>query len=129
MDTKKCKTCLQIKPVTEFYKNSSSKTGYRSSCKECTSKKARANADPGKNRSYYLENREKILAKARKKYKKDSKSKNPTQLQQARQRICNLQDVVESFQQRIKDLETELLIYKNRDKQRLHSIIDLAKGK
>ena len=33
--TKKCSCCGKELPVSEFYKNSSSKDGYRSKCKSC----------------------------------------------------------------------------------------------
>jgi len=35
IQTKQCSKCKQEKPVSEFYKQTSNKTGYKSQCKEC----------------------------------------------------------------------------------------------
>lgn len=35
---KLCKSCLEIKPLTEFYKDKSFKSGYRTNCKSCKDK-------------------------------------------------------------------------------------------
>ena len=35
MTTKKCSKCGEVKPISEFYKSSSSKDGYQSYCKYC----------------------------------------------------------------------------------------------
>ncbi len=35
---KQCKTCNEIKPLTEFYKDKSFKSGYRANCKLCKDK-------------------------------------------------------------------------------------------
>lgn len=34
--TKRCSHCGEVKPVSEFYRNSSSKDGYRFDCKACS---------------------------------------------------------------------------------------------
>jgi len=41
MKTKVCPTCKQEKPVEEFYKSKSTKSGYISYCKKCSTQKAR----------------------------------------------------------------------------------------
>lgn len=41
MDTKRCSTCKEIKPLSEFHKNKSTKDGLQKSCKNCM-KKVRA---------------------------------------------------------------------------------------
>lgn len=53
---KKCTKCLEDKPRSEFYKDSSCKDGFRSDCKSCTRVR---------NNQYYLENKDKALEKSR----------------------------------------------------------------
>lgn len=36
MKNKKCNSCDTVKPITEFYKNQSSKIGLNYECKACT---------------------------------------------------------------------------------------------
>jgi superfamily II helicase len=40
--TKKCSHCGEIKPIDEFYKNTSYKDGHLNVCKTCTSESQRA---------------------------------------------------------------------------------------
>lgn len=60
MTTKPCSKCKEIKPVIEFNKNSKSKTGLRSACKQCE-------------KQYEIENKEKIAAR-KAKYFQDNKA-------------------------------------------------------
>lgn len=53
---KTCSKCREAKALTEFYKNSSSKDGYRADCKTCLRVQKRA---------YNLANQEKIQARMR----------------------------------------------------------------
>lgn len=41
METLRCATCAEEKPITEFNKDSHAKRGYRSSCKDCRTRKPR----------------------------------------------------------------------------------------
>ena len=43
MQTKKCTICGRELPITEFYKNKSSKDGYHIYCKKCFNKKSEEN--------------------------------------------------------------------------------------
>lgn len=51
MQTKRCSSCTETKPVSEFYKYKRSKDNLRASCKECTLEQ---------NRRYYENNRKKV---------------------------------------------------------------------
>lgn len=64
---KTCVACLQSKPLSEFYKHSTARDGYRSDCKSCH--KARSL------KSFY-DNRESRIQKMREQYKKRIE-KNP----------------------------------------------------
>ena len=61
--SKRCSTCKQIKPVTEFYKNKSDTTGYHNQCKNCA------------NKWHQSEKGRKSHRKARSKYKKSPKGR------------------------------------------------------
>ncbi len=60
-----CNSCKKVKDLKEFSK-SNTKTGYTSSCKECTRKYRERNKETIKNKSkeYYEANKEAILEKA-----------------------------------------------------------------
>lgn len=58
METKECRTCEQVKPVIEFYRNPVGFTGHRPDCKLCYSEKRRAAyeaGDKGRNRDTVYE--------------------------------------------------------------------------
>lgn len=63
MDEKKCSKCSEIKLLSEFSKQKSSKSGYKYNCKSCDKDYRVANKD--KNTEYqkkwYIENRDRIL--------------------------------------------------------------------
>jgi hypothetical protein len=82
---KKCSKCKNSKELTEFYKKSASKDGYRSECKECSKKYSDENSEvikeyrnkrykelkntdeyKKKRNKYYLENKEHSLEKSKK---------------------------------------------------------------
>jgi hypothetical protein len=44
MDLQTCKTCLETKPITEFFKHPASKFGRRKTCKSCSYNKIDARA-------------------------------------------------------------------------------------
>lgn len=76
MNFKFCKKCNQEKPVCDFYKDSTKKSGFASSCKECRAKYYRKNREKAKanNAKYRRENPEKI--KERKaKYRRENREK------------------------------------------------------
>ena len=56
-DEKKCSLCGKIKPISEFYKDSSLKSGYRSSCKQCC--KERYASDVERHRSRQAKSKKK----------------------------------------------------------------------
>ena len=64
-----CKKCKEEKPWEDYYKAKGTKTGYHSSCKDCTkvrvaeTKKRIAHLRPEQSRKYYEKNKEVILAK------------------------------------------------------------------
>jgi len=68
--TKKCTVCCKNKEITDFHKKSTSKDGYRSNCKECSSIYTKKNKDKRKqyDKNYRDENREIIKEKKRKYY-------------------------------------------------------------
>ena len=58
METKKCRTCDQAKPLDDFYRNPRGFVGHRPDCKACLSEKrkaAYAAGDPGRNRDVSYE--------------------------------------------------------------------------
>lgn len=50
MESKKCTKCFNIKPLSEFYKDTQKSDGHRPDCKDC-------------GKSYHLKNRDSILVK------------------------------------------------------------------
>lgn len=54
MNTKECKHCHQVKPLSEFHRRYDSKDGHYSWCKECTNKRMKEwrDANPEKVREY-----------------------------------------------------------------------------
>lgn len=58
MESKKCNICKIVKPLSDYPKDSTLKSGYRGKCKNCNNKQCRA---------YYDKNKDNI-AKHRKKY-------------------------------------------------------------
>lgn len=58
--TKMCKQCKEVKPLTDFYKDKSFKSGYRANCKPCKDKSTyQWRAD---NKGKYNENMRKLRA-------------------------------------------------------------------
>lgn len=51
--TKRCRQCLEDKPLEDFYRASGSETGRRARCKRCYSQRARA---------WYLKNKKRVRA-------------------------------------------------------------------
>jgi hypothetical protein len=80
MDTKQCGTCKDLKPIFEFYKDSSRKDGLQSRCKQCHASMMHqhyaANKDVilHKNKAYRAINKDSIR-KNKKKYRKENKEK------------------------------------------------------
>ena len=74
--TKKCKTCSEMKSVSDFCKDKLSKDGLSRYCRKCTSvrKKARRSKDLKTERKYNVANREKVTT-MRNKYKEDNKDR------------------------------------------------------
>jgi len=79
-DSKACSKCLVEKPLDDFHKQSDSKDGYRTSCKDCRqeSQKIRyqnnVEALCESKRAYYAKNRDQELAYA-KKYRSENRHK------------------------------------------------------
>lgn len=55
--TKTCKTCEQVKPLTEFYSHKKSKGGYLARCKSCISTQRQLEYCPEKTREYNLKSK------------------------------------------------------------------------
>ena len=74
---KECRECSIVKPIREFYKEKSSKDGYRNHCGKCSSSKRRDYVNQNRDvvntqkRAHYNQNKEEILSKRREEYKKD----------------------------------------------------------
>ena len=70
MDSKKCNKCNEEKLLCDYYKDSKSKLGLKSSCKSCTDIETgayrMANLDKIKNRNkeFYKENRQRLIDKS-----------------------------------------------------------------
>jgi hypothetical protein len=64
---KECTKCKVVKPLIDFHKSKSSKSGYMSACKACESIRGRAKYNPGLNKKRYEENKDQLL-KAQKEY-------------------------------------------------------------
>ena len=76
METKKCSTCGEAKPINEFYKEKSHKDGLSSQCKCCINKKQKEyrKNHPKERRKYqkkYLNKHKKEHKKYVNKYKKE----------------------------------------------------------
>ena len=91
---KTCRTCGEVKPVSEFYKRKDSPDGYRNDCAVCRKQVSMSNyfanheakkaenkeayarrmaANPNWHKDHYATNREKMLAEAKKQYRKNRK--------------------------------------------------------
>lgn len=70
-DEQRCRTCGEMKPLDEFHRDRTKKTGHRVECKSCVkaygAARYRANVEAHRawRRDYYETNREKILATQR----------------------------------------------------------------
>jgi hypothetical protein len=79
MNTKKCNKCQEVKPVSDFGKESRAKNGYKPRCKKCTNeyhKKMYPNFKTNKlNRQkiYYEENKDQIIERVKTYYHKNRK--------------------------------------------------------
>ena len=95
MIRKTCNRCGENKEISEYYKCSTNKDGYRNFCKSCSTEmvdyynnredilkrrkeKRHENREKNRtyNREYYRKNRERINRQRRIKYKKEGKSEN-----------------------------------------------------
>lgn len=91
MNTKTCSKCKQELPVTEFYKNKSSKDGLYGSCKKCHCERTRAwsSKNPEKMNGYAAkwrdENRGKINEAAKERYY-ELRDSDPEFMEKARKR-------------------------------------------
>jgi hypothetical protein len=63
---KKCSTCEETKPYTEFFKQPRNKDGYFGQCKFCVNekRKERKNSINAKQRKYYRKNKQYYITKA-----------------------------------------------------------------
>jgi len=63
---KKCSTCEETKPYTEFFKQSRNKDGYFGQCKFCVNEKRKERKDSinAKQRKYYRKNKQYYITKA-----------------------------------------------------------------
>ena len=67
--TKRCSRCKEVKPVTEFFKQCSSKSGYTAACKSCTAPERKA-----KGMEYLNKNRTEINKRMNDRYHKRYKN-------------------------------------------------------
>ncbi|MDU0441539.1 HNH endonuclease [Staphylococcus haemolyticus] len=86
---KKCSKCKKIKSYDEFHKNSQTKDGYRSYCKECRKEYRRINKDKIREREKkrYLKNQKKLVQKA-----KEYRERNREQINTRRRERYNNDD-------------------------------------
>lgn len=92
MKTKRCSTCKETKPVSEFYKRGDRKDALRSQCKKCISKTERRYKEANKEkiaertRRYQRANREKENEKARR-YREANKNQISRRMSKFRKEI------------------------------------------
>ena len=79
MQTKRCSTCKETKPVSEYYKHKESKDGLRASCKPCIRERVRRYQESNRekvkerNRRYQEANRDKKAEYNRRYYEANKK--------------------------------------------------------
>jgi 5-methylcytosine-specific restriction endonuclease McrA len=80
---KPCTKCLEIKPLTEFYKEKRFAVGYQSRCKMCMRehKRQARQTSPNADRDYYLKNKERLLTQKKAKYVTDEEHRKRAQAQ------------------------------------------------
>lgn len=61
----KCKKCKVVLPKNEFYINNSNSTGHESICIKCTRERVANQYNEEKKRKYYIQNRDRILKRAK----------------------------------------------------------------
>lgn len=76
MNSKECRDCHQVKPLSEFYKDKTKTGGYRHSCKQCVL---------AKNLEYRQNNREKIRKQRRERWAKHKEELKPRKNELARE--------------------------------------------
>lgn len=78
MELKPCSKCKLIKPLSEFYKDKTKKSGYKSQCKDCLAtdqKREYARKYRLSHPDYFLEKHAEYRARNREKLKEDSKKR------------------------------------------------------
>lgn len=78
MDKKYCSKCGKLKPLNEFYKDKSKKSGYKSQCKECNNTEAKreyARTYRDTHIDYYREKHAEYRSRNREKLKADAKKR------------------------------------------------------
>ena len=76
LNKKKCKTCLEIKPLREtFYEDRKMKSGYYNECKSCVSTRRKRNSNHRKNQQKYAGNNPDKIKKKSKIYYDNNKEK------------------------------------------------------
>jgi hypothetical protein len=95
METKKCKTCEQVKNVDEFHKHSTNKDGKRSNCKKCRSADFKKNKVKIREyrRQLKLRNPEKIKEQKRLDYLKNKER----YIERATERYQNKKDEIKDY--------------------------------
>ena len=78
MDKKRCSKCCNLKPLNEFYKDKSKKSGYKSQCKECNDTETKREYQKeyrDSHKDYYREKHAEYRSRNREKLKVDAKKR------------------------------------------------------
>jgi len=80
---KKCSKCEEVKPVTEFYRQKTSKDGFRGYCKKCHHKKSKEWLENNYSKKLaWLEKNKEKMREYHKEYYNKLKNKNPERLKE-----------------------------------------------
>ena len=127
MDFKFCKKCNQEKPVCDFYKNSTKKSGFTSSCKECFAKYYRKNREKAKanNAKYRRENSEKIKSRRAKYYRENPEKIKAKNAKYRRENPEKIKELLAKYRRENREKIKEYLkkCYKNDDNFKIRVLL------
>lgn len=94
MSSKNCSTCKINKPFTDFYKDKSKKTGYKSQCKACKIVYARKKNPPKRTKQVIPKGTYSNHKEWRKHYNKIQYQKRKARLLAEKEALKNKEDIV-----------------------------------